>query len=121
MRATNLVLTAALVCLTVTTSAFAQGAAETDARSSEGKPDKWYYQTSYEKPTPQAIIQQKAQVRAAARIHRIETNKAWGISTARPTALATPYTGVYSAAWQMPGGRPFGWYSTQRPQFIIWR
>lgn len=121
MRATNLILSAVVACLAFTASAHAQGSAEASAQTSEGKADKWYYQTSYEKPTPQAIIQRKAQVRAMARIHRIETNKAYGINNARPTALATPYTGVYSATWQMPGGRPFGWYSSQRPQYIFWR
>jgi len=80
----------------------------------------WNYGASYEKPTPLMIIQQKAQARAAARIHRLETMYSYGMSNARPTALATP-TGMYSPGWQMPGGRPYGWYTTRRPQYILWR
>lgn len=76
---------------------------------------------SYEPPTPLQIIQQKAQRRAAARIRRIETLNAYGMSNARPTANATPYSGMYSPAWQMPGGRPFGWFTNRAPQYILWR
>lgn len=76
---------------------------------------------SYEAPTPRQIIQNKAQRRAMARIRRLETMAAYGMSNSRPTATPAPMTGMYSPAWQMPGGRPFGWYTTERPLFFLYR
>ena len=124
------ILTAALVATTISlagaTGAFAQqrGGADADVRAQAADGERgeaWYYGSSYEKPTPLMIIQQKAQIRAAARIRRLETMKSYGMSNARPTASPTPHTGMYSPAWQMPGGRPYAWYTTHRPQYIIWR
>ena len=74
----------------------------------------------YEAPTPRQIIQHKAQMRALSRIRRLETMAAYGMSNARPAANPTP-TGMYSPGWQMPGGRPHGWYTTRRSGFYFWR
>ena len=112
----------AISLATVTSGvARAQAPARAESDAESGKGEDWYYESGYEKPTPQMIIQQKAQVRAAARIRRIETMAAYGMSNSRPTANAAPMTGMYSPAWQMPGGRPFAWYTTQRPYYIFLR
>ncbi|MEM6329860.1 MAG: hypothetical protein AAF790_06390 [Planctomycetota bacterium] len=81
----------------------------------------WYYEPGYEKPTPLMIIHQKARMRAMARLRRMEAMAAYGMSNARPTASATPHTGMYSPAWQMPGGRPFAWYTHRAPAYYLWR
>ncbi len=117
MALAAMVMTACLICA----SASAQRPRLPEKEVPAGDREAWYYESGYEKPTPRQIIQRKAQARAAARIHRLETMAAYGMSNARPTAAATPHTGMYSPAWQMPGGRPFAWYSNQRPQYLIWR
>ncbi|MEM9186370.1 MAG: hypothetical protein AAGB00_07740 [Planctomycetota bacterium] len=80
-----------------------------------------YAEAGYDQPTPMMIIREKAKRRAMARIRRIETMNAYGMSNARPTANALPMTGMYSPAWQSPGGRPYAWYSRRAPQYIFWR
>lgn len=117
-----------VMAMTVVVATFTATAARAQGVAEESPADPTWYQESgsyssgsYEPPTPLMIIQQKAQARAQARIRRIETNNAYGMSNARPTANATPFSGMYSPAWQMPGGRPFAWYSYRRPQYIFWR
>lgn len=84
--------------------------------------ENWSYEQNYTyKPDPRAIIQAKAQVRAAQRMDRMAAMQWYGMSNSRPTASATPYCSMYSPAWQMPGGRPFGWYHSQRSPVIIVR
>lgn len=124
MRASALALTLAIVSF-VASDAAAQRAAEDEPK---GEREAWFESSSsgysgadYAQPTPLEIIQRKAQQRAQARIHRIETNAAFGMSNARPTANPLPFTGMYSPAWQMPGGRPYAWHTTRRTQYLIWR
>lgn len=86
--------------------------------------DSWYYQPSTQptpvyKPNPRAIIQHKAQVRAQQRQDRQAALSWYGMSNSRPTAAPTPFTSLYSPVWQSPGGRPFMWYTTGRPTYIV--
>ncbi|MEM6799072.1 MAG: hypothetical protein AAF589_06115 [Planctomycetota bacterium] len=111
----------AVAALLACSAAVAQDEGDTPRAPEARQGEAWYYDSGYEKPTPLMIIQQKAQARAAARIRRIETMAAYGMSNSRPTANAAPMTGMYSPAWQMPGGRPFGWFTNRRPQYLIWR
>jgi len=80
----------------------------------------WYYQpsTNYQ-PNPRAIVHQKAMARAQQRAHRMASMSWYGMSNLRPTASPTPFTTMYSPAWQMPGGRPFAWYTTGRPTYVF--
>jgi hypothetical protein len=78
-----------------------------------------YDEPSEYRPDPTAIIQQKAMIRAQQRQNRVAAMQWYGMSNSRPTAATTPFCSMYSPAWQMPGGRPFGWYASQRPIFII--
>jgi len=80
-----------------------------------------YDQPSEYQPNPTAIIQQKAMNRAAQRQARIASMQWYGMSNARPTAAATPFCSMYSPAWQMPGGRPFAWYTSGRPVYVLSR
>lgn len=82
--------------------------------------DRWYQQTAVA-PTPQMIIQQKAQVRAYQRIARIESMKWYGMSAARPRSSATPFTGIPTPRWEMPGGRPSAWTPYRGTQVYIVR
>jgi hypothetical protein len=89
-----------------------------DARQDLGQ--SWYYQqsTAYQ-PNPRAIIHQKAMARAQQRAHRISSMNWYGMSNLRPTASPTPFMSMYSPAWQMPGGRPFAWYTSGRPTILF--
>jgi hypothetical protein len=83
--------------------------------------ESWY---NYDKPTeyqpnPTAIIQQKAMIRAAKRQARMASMQWYGMSNSRPTAAAMPWSTMYSPAWQMPGGRPFAWYTSGRPVYVL--
>ena len=82
----------------------------------------WYYDQSSQtyQPSPRQIIQQKAMVRGAQRQARLASMKWYGMSNARPVAAATPFMSMYSPAWQMPGGRPFGWFTGERPVYVFW-
>lgn len=92
------------------------------AEASADQTESWSYDQGYPaKPDPKAIIQQKAQIRAAQRMSRMASMQWYGMSNARPTASATPFMGMYSPAWQMPGGRPFAWYHSQSSPVIIVR
>lgn len=84
--------------------------------------ENWYdydQPTSY-RPEPRTIVQQKAQARAQQRQARLAAMHWYGMSNARPTAAATPFCSMYSPAWQMPGGRPFAWYTANRPVYVIY-
>ncbi len=82
----------------------------------------WYSQTTASnRPSPQAIIHQKAQARARQRMARLESMSWYGMSNSRPTAAGTPFTSLYSPTWQAPGGRPFAWYHGRRSSGVIFR
>jgi hypothetical protein len=96
------------LCLVVCSSAHAQGFR--GDRGESGRDESWYYQqTSGYDFNPQAIVQQKAMERAQQRSLRLTSLSWYGMSNARPTAAATPFTSRYSPVWEMPGGRPFAW------------
>jgi hypothetical protein len=108
--------------------AFAMGcgatayAADRPASPAEAAADDWYYNSETPQPlTPRQMQQQKSQIVAAQRMSRLAAMRWYGMSNERPTATATPFSGVYSPAWQMPGGRPFAWYGASRPTYIIVR
>jgi hypothetical protein len=80
-----------------------------------------YDQPTEYQPNPTQIIQQKAMVRAAQRQARIASMQWYGMSNARPTAATTPFCSQYSPSWQMPGGRPYAWYTSGRPVYVLSR
>lgn len=86
-------------------------AAQAPAEPARGveKRDAWYYDSGEMKLDPLQVHMQKAAQRGAQRSARIAAMNWYGMSNARPTASATPFTGMYSPAWQTPGGRPFAW------------
>lgn len=94
--------------------------ASTEEAASVDDTESRYYSPS-PAPTPQEIIQYKAQVRAQQRMTRMASMEWYGMSASRPRASVTPFTGMYSPVWQMPGGRPFAWSPTryQSPVVIV--
>jgi hypothetical protein len=78
-----------------------------------------WYGESAPQITPQMIIQQKAQMRAYQRMARMESMAWYGMSAARPTANSTPFMGIPSPRWQMPGGNPFGWVPPQQEVIVV--
>jgi len=89
---------------------------------SQARDDSWYYQPSNEptayKPNPKMIVQQRAMEHGQQRANRLAALNWYGMSNSRPTASPTPFTTLYSPAWQSPGGRPFAWYPG-RPTYIF--
>lgn len=81
--------------------------------------ENWYYRAPPAKVNPPTIAQQKSAVRAQQRMARLEAMRWYGFSASRPQATAMAFTSMYSPAWQMPGGRPFAWYSGSRPVVIF--
>ena len=82
--------------------------------------DAWGYKPSYVyQPNPKAIIHQKSQARAFQLRWRIAAMRWYGMVNERPTASPTPFMGLYSPAWQMPGGRPYAWNYRGTPSVLV--
>src|ERR1700752_330430 len=101
------------LCLASSTMLRAEETASVKEMVEVERDQTWYRQpeSSYRQDT-RAIIQQKAQVRAAQRTARIASMNWYGMSNSRPTAASPPFTSMYSPVWQQPGGRPFAWNTT---------
>ena len=86
----------------------------------EERDESWYHQEPVTfKPDPRAIIFQRASFRADQRQQRLASTNWYGMYNGRPTASATPFTSMYSPAWQSPGSRPFAWSPSTRPTYLI--
>jgi hypothetical protein len=82
--------------------------------------DSWTYQPPTNNVvTARMIVQQKAEIRAQQRMDRLAALSWYGMSNSRPMASGTPYCSMYSPTWQVPGGRPFAWYSNGRPTYLF--
>ena len=88
-----------------------------EPRAAAGAED-WYYRLPPPKAEKRSLAQEKAILRGQQRMARLEAMRWYGFSNSRPTATAMPFTSMYSPAWQMPGGRPFAWYTSSRPIVI---
>jgi hypothetical protein len=93
---------------------------DTQLPTQEQAGESWYRQSTYQ-PNPRAIIHEKAFVRSSQRQARLAALSWYGVYNARPTAGPTPFTSLYSPAWQLPGGRPFAWYASSRPTYVFYR
>ncbi|QDU56287.1 hypothetical protein [Aeoliella mucimassa] len=118
---TNLARTVALLGLFTFASLASAQNNPLDMMSEESPSDSsWHSETTPEPElTPRMIIQQKAQARAYQRIARIESMKWYGMSASRPLSNATPFAGVPSPRWEMPGGRPFSWYPSRSSVILV--
>jgi hypothetical protein len=108
------------VCLTAGATLRAQDLGRDNSPADGERDQTWYRQpTTYQSDT-RAIIQQKAQVRAAQRDARLASLSWYGMSNSRPTAAPTPFTSLYSPVWQQPGGRPFAWNTACWPTSVVY-
>jgi hypothetical protein len=105
------------LCLIACAAARAQDV-ETESPAEPPRSESWYYQQPMYQPNARAIIHQKAQARSAQREARLASLNWYGVYNGRPTAGPTPFTSMYSPAWQMPGGRPFAWYPSWRTTYV---
>jgi hypothetical protein len=95
----------------------AQEEKATPAKQTSGSEEVWY--RTAPQAEKQTLARQKAVRRGEERMARMEALKWYGYSNARPVTTGMPFTTMYSPAWQMPGGRPYGWYTSSRPIVII--
>ncbi len=99
-------------------SAFAQENGKPATESTNRSEKEWYYG-----PTTQAetkpLGRLRAETRARQRLTRMESMRWYGFSASRPTAAGIPFTTMYSPSWTRPGGRPFAWYTSQRPVVLV--
>jgi len=83
------------------------------AENADGQ--EWYYNDEAQQPVQKSIGRLKSEKRAEQRMARLEAMRWYGFSASRPTAAAMPFTSMYSPAWTRAGGRPFAWYTGERP------
>lgn len=93
-----------------------EGGAPPAAAANDG--ESWYRSPTV-KEEKITIAREKSMARAQARMSRLDAMRWYGFSNSRPTAATLPFTTMYSPMWQMPGGRPFAWYTTSRPVVIV--
>lgn len=108
------------LCLVANATLSAQGFVNDNAPSGSERDQTWYQQPGTYQTDTRAIIQQKAQARAAQRNARMASMSWYGMSNARPTAAPTPFTSLYSPVWQQPGGRPFAWSTASWPSSVVY-
>ena len=108
----------ALTAFSMGTSALAQEFDEPAAPEATATTPESFYPSTFKRSMEPTIAQQKAMQRGAQRMARLDAMRWYGFSNSRPTAAAMPYTSMYSPAWQLPGGRPFAWYTSSRPIMI---
>jgi hypothetical protein len=111
------------LCVTLFLSPTVQMRAEEvtpPAAVAEERGDDWYYQQPTYQPNTRAIIHQKAQARSYQRQARLAAMSWYGMYNSRPTAAPTPFTSLYSPAWQVPGGRPYAWAPYSRPFYVTY-
>ena len=110
---------AGFLAVVVASAAQAQEPVAPPAEPAPAGAEGWYYRQAPERETTLTLAQQKAQMRGAQRMARLEALRWYGFSNSRPTASPIPWTTMYSPAWQAPGGRPFAWHMSSRPVVII--
>jgi len=119
----NLILATSLLFLVTGLLGFqtaqAQEAASPEKASRETVEKEWYYGPTENQPETKTLGRQKAELRARQRLARRESMRWYGFSASRPTAAGIPFTMMYSPAWTRPGGRPFAWYTSQRPVVVV--
>ncbi len=105
-------LSAAIFVVTILASGAVADAQEAD--KAEVRQEGWEYQSAAGELTPQQIIRQKAQARAAQRMTRMDTLRWYGYSVARPRTASTPFTSMYGAQWQGTSySRPQAWHTAR--------
>ena len=121
MKRISLVLLPALIFVTapsVCGPIQAQDTGKPSAANPNAAENQWYYGPSTPGET-KPLGRLRAETRARQRLTRLESMRWYGFSASRPIASGLPFTTMYSPAWTRPGGRPFAWYTSQRPVVIV--
>ncbi len=115
-RSLLLLLAGGLICCSTVQ---AQEPTDPSAASPNTAKKEWYYGPTKHQPETKTLGRQKAELRARQRLARMESMRWYGFSASRPTAAGIPFTTMYAPAWTRPGGRPFAWYTSQRPTVVV--
>jgi hypothetical protein len=79
-------------------------------------PEMWLYMHEYQRyQQPKEAVRRKAEIRAAQRQRRLESQRWFGFSNLRPIANPVPFYGSYSPAWIGNPSQPFDWYGYGQP------
>ncbi len=116
-RSTLLLLATGLICCQTALAQKSDGPAAASSKTAAEK--EWYYGPTSKQPETKSLGRQKAELRARQRMARMESMRWYGFSASRPTAAGIPFTTMYAPAWTRPGGRPFAWYTSQRPVVVV--
>lgn len=109
-----IVLATALL-LATSQDSVAQESSPAAESAKESSSNNWYYGPTGTEPETKPLGRLRAEARARQRTTRLESMRWYGFSASRPTASGIPFTTKYSPSWTRPGGRPFAWYTSQRP------
>ena len=83
-------------------------------------PEMWFYKQQLERyDDPKTVVRRNAEFQLQQRLARMEALKWYGFSNARPVASPTPFTSMYSPAWQSNWHRPYAWYTSGRPTIVV--
>lgn len=112
---------AACFCFSVSGSVWAQGPAPAKPRAAsiatEHVPDGattegWLSPAVGRQATPQEAVRRKAELRAAQRQQRLESQRWFGVTNLRPSASPVPFYGSYSPTWAGSAADPHLWYGS---------
>ncbi len=79
-------------------------------------PEMWFYMQEYQRyQKPKEAVRRKAELRAAQRQRRLESQRWFGVSNLRPVANPIPYYGSYSPSWVGNGWNPYSWSGFGQP------
>lgn len=79
-------------------------------------PEMWFYIQEYRRhQSPKEAVRRKAELRAAQRQQRLETQRWFGFTNLRPPASPVPYFGTYSPAWTGGSWDPYHWHGVNTP------
>jgi hypothetical protein len=84
-------------------------------------PEMWFYEQSVRQYNdPKWMIRQKAAYQASERLRRLESQKWYGYSSARPVAGTDPIHGDYSPSWTSGNVyHPFQWSNGGIPTIVV--
>lgn len=85
-------------------------------------PEMWFYsQERMRYESPKSVVRRKAEIRAAERTARIESQRWFGMEKARPLANPTPITGTYSPMWAGNSNDRLVWRGGYAPNYVVLR
>jgi hypothetical protein len=83
-------------------------------------PEMWLYQQERARADdPQLARRRRAEQKKAQRVARLESQRWYGYSAARPMASPTPLTGTYSPYWSGNSANPFRWRTPSRSRVTV--